>query len=84
MQQQQQQQNAVQNKGPNEDFQGHDGQGMGGMEQQQQQAGVESLQFDYVGNQIQVDSSGTPVGLFDYNSQQQVCLLDRLYIQSIH
>lgn len=38
----------------------------------EQQAGVESLQFDYAGNQIQVDSSGTPVGLFDYNSQQQV------------
>uniref|UniRef100_A0A4W6F3A9 Pumilio RNA binding family member 2 n=1 Tax=Lates calcarifer TaxID=8187 RepID=A0A4W6F3A9_LATCA len=53
-----QQQNPAQNKAQN----------MGGMEQQ---AGVESLQFDYAGNQIQVDSSGTPVGLFDYNSQQQ-------------
>ncbi|KAG8011369.1 Pumilio-like protein 2 [Nibea albiflora] len=38
----------------------------------EQQPGVESLQFDYAGNQIQVDSSGTPVGLFDYNSQQQL------------
>ncbi|KAK7940139.1 hypothetical protein WMY93_003465 [Mugilogobius chulae] len=44
-------------------------QSMAGLEQQQ---GVESLQFDYAGNQIQVDSSGTPVGLFDYNSQQQL------------
>ncbi|KAG7270493.1 hypothetical protein CRUP_032789 [Coryphaenoides rupestris] len=64
-----QQQNPVQNKGPSEDFQGHEGQGMGAMEQQ---AGVEPLQFDYAGTQIQVDSSGTPVGLFDYNSQQQL------------
>uniref|UniRef100_A0A8C7LJ66 PUM-HD domain-containing protein n=1 Tax=Oncorhynchus mykiss TaxID=8022 RepID=A0A8C7LJ66_ONCMY len=52
-----------------EDFQSQEAQNMGNMEQQQ---GVESLQFDYAGNQIQVDSSGTPVGLFDYNSQQQL------------
>uniref|UniRef100_A0A674EFE3 Pumilio RNA binding family member 2 n=1 Tax=Salmo trutta TaxID=8032 RepID=A0A674EFE3_SALTR len=51
-----------------EDFQSQETQNIGSMEQQQ---GVESLQFDYAGNQIQVDSSGTPVGLFDYNSQQQ-------------
>ncbi|KAL7872225.1 hypothetical protein SRHO_G00072080 [Serrasalmus rhombeus] len=50
-----------------EDFQSQEAQSMGGMEQQ---ASVESLQFDYAGNQIQVDSSGAPVGLFDYNSQQ--------------
>lgn len=64
-----QQHNPAQNKAP-EDFQNQEAQNMGGMEQQ---AGVESLQFDYAGNQIQVDSSGTPVGLFDYSSQQQVC-----------
>ncbi|XP_024912695.1 pumilio homolog 2 isoform X3 [Cynoglossus semilaevis] len=64
-----QQQNPVQNKSPAEDFQNQEAQNMGGMEQQ---AGVESLQFDYAGNQIQVDSSGTPMGLFDYNSQQQL------------
>uniref|UniRef100_A0A4W5MNW6 Pumilio RNA binding family member 2 n=1 Tax=Hucho hucho TaxID=62062 RepID=A0A4W5MNW6_9TELE len=52
-----------------EDFQSQETQNIGSMEQQQ---GVESLQFDYAGNQIQVDSSGTPVGLFDYNSQQQL------------
>ncbi|KAF3849992.1 hypothetical protein F7725_019711 [Dissostichus mawsoni] len=63
-----QQHNTTQNKGP-EDFQNQEPQNMGGMEQQ---AGVESLQFDYAGNQIQVDSSGTPVGMFDYNSQQQL------------
>ncbi|KAL3052375.1 hypothetical protein OYC64_005010 [Pagothenia borchgrevinki] len=63
-----QQHNPAQNKGP-EDFQNQEPQNMGGMEQQ---AGVESLQFDYAGNQIQVDSSGTPVGMFDYNSQQQL------------
>uniref|UniRef100_A0A3P9ATK4 Pumilio RNA binding family member 2 n=1 Tax=Maylandia zebra TaxID=106582 RepID=A0A3P9ATK4_9CICH len=64
-----QQQNPSQNKVQAEDFQNQEAQNMGGMEQQ---AGVESLQFDYAGNQIQVDSSGTPVGLFDYNSQQQL------------
>ncbi|XP_034555350.1 pumilio homolog 2 isoform X10 [Notolabrus celidotus] len=63
-----QQHNPVQNKAPTEDFQNQEAQNMGGMEQQ----GVESLQFDYAGNQIQVDSSGTPVGLFDYSSQQQL------------
>uniref|UniRef100_A0A8C5E8A1 PUM-HD domain-containing protein n=1 Tax=Gouania willdenowi TaxID=441366 RepID=A0A8C5E8A1_GOUWI len=64
-----QQQNPIHNKVPTEDFSNQEAQNMGGMEQQ---AGVESLQFDYAGNQIQVDSSGTPVGLFDYNSQQQL------------
>uniref|UniRef100_A0A672RQ70 Pumilio RNA binding family member 2 n=1 Tax=Sinocyclocheilus grahami TaxID=75366 RepID=A0A672RQ70_SINGR len=64
--------NPVTNKPPTEDFQCQEAQSMGGMEHQ---AGMESLQFDYAGNQIQVDSSGAPVGLFDYNSQQQVQLL---------
>lgn len=63
-----QQPNPVQNKPPSEDFQSPDAQSMG----LEQQPGVESLQFDYAGNHIQVDSSGTPVGLFDYNSQQQL------------
>uniref|UniRef100_A0A8C6TL91 Pumilio RNA-binding family member 2 n=1 Tax=Neogobius melanostomus TaxID=47308 RepID=A0A8C6TL91_9GOBI len=63
-----QQPNPVQNKPPTEDFQSQEAQSMG-LEQQQ---GVESLQFDYSGNHIQVDSSGTPMGLFDYNSQQQL------------
>uniref|UniRef100_A0A672RN34 Pumilio RNA binding family member 2 n=1 Tax=Sinocyclocheilus grahami TaxID=75366 RepID=A0A672RN34_SINGR len=61
--------NPVTNKPPTEDFQCQEAQSMGGMEHQ---AGMESLQFDYAGNQIQVDSSGAPVGLFDYNSQQQL------------
>uniref|UniRef100_A0A672NQ88 Pumilio RNA binding family member 2 n=1 Tax=Sinocyclocheilus grahami TaxID=75366 RepID=A0A672NQ88_SINGR len=61
--------NPVTNKPPTEDFQNQEAQSMSGMEHQ---AGMESLQFDYAGNQIQVDSSGTPVGLFDYNSQQQL------------
>ncbi|XP_043963249.1 pumilio homolog 2 isoform X9 [Gambusia affinis] len=64
-----QQQNPAQNKIPTEDFQSQEAQNMGGMEHG---CGVESLQFDYAGNQIQVDSSGTPVGLFDYSSQQQL------------
>uniref|UniRef100_A0A8C3AU95 Pumilio RNA binding family member 2 n=1 Tax=Cyclopterus lumpus TaxID=8103 RepID=A0A8C3AU95_CYCLU len=70
------QQHPAQNKAP-EDFQSQEAQNMGGMEQQ---AGVESLQFDYAGNQIQVDSSGTPVGLFDYNSQQQVAGLAPAFV----
>ncbi|XP_030627119.1 pumilio homolog 2 isoform X4 [Chanos chanos] len=61
--------NPVASKPPTEDFQSQEAQSMAGMEQQ---AGVEALQFDYAGNQIQVDSSGAPVGLFDYNSQQQL------------
>ncbi|RXN25664.1 pumilio -like protein [Labeo rohita] len=61
--------NPVTNKPPTEDFQSQESQSMGAMEHQ---AGMESLQFDYAGNQIQVDSSGAPVGLFDYNSQQQL------------
>ncbi|XP_059369250.1 pumilio homolog 2-like isoform X6 [Carassius carassius] len=61
--------NPVTNKPPTEDFQGQEAHNMGGMEHQ---AGMESLQFDYAGNQIQVDSSGAPVSLFDYNSQQQL------------
>lgn len=72
-----QQHNPAQHKAPTEDFQSQEAQNMGGMEQQ---AGVESLQFDYAGNQIQVDSSGTPVGLFDYSSQQQVCWKNKTYL----
>uniref|UniRef100_A0A673MRC0 Pumilio homolog 2-like n=1 Tax=Sinocyclocheilus rhinocerous TaxID=307959 RepID=A0A673MRC0_9TELE len=54
------------------DFQSQEAQSMGGMGGMEHQVGMESLQFDYAGNQIQVDSSGAPVGLFDYNSQQQL------------
>ncbi|XP_063117708.1 pumilio homolog 2 isoform X14 [Rattus norvegicus] len=36
------------------------------------QVGLDSLQFDYPGNQVPMDSSGATVGLFDYNSQQQL------------
>uniref|UniRef100_A0A3Q0RUR7 Pumilio RNA binding family member 2 n=1 Tax=Amphilophus citrinellus TaxID=61819 RepID=A0A3Q0RUR7_AMPCI len=75
-----QQQNPSQNKVPAEDFQNQEAQNMGGMEQQ---AGVESLQFDYAGNQIQVDSSGTPVGLFDYSSQQLFQRSNQLTVQQL-
>ena len=37
-----------------------------------EEVGLDSLQFDYPGNQVPMDSSGATVGLFDYNSQQQV------------
>ncbi|XP_076415937.1 pumilio homolog 2 isoform X7 [Peromyscus maniculatus bairdii] len=36
------------------------------------QVGLDSLQFDYPGNQVPMDSSGATVGLFDYSSQQQL------------
>lgn len=36
--------------------------------------GMEPLQFDYSGTQVPVDSAAATVGLFDYNSQQQVGL----------
>eukprot|EP00079_Xenopus_tropicalis_P033225 XP_017946996.1 PREDICTED: pumilio homolog 1 isoform X4 [Xenopus tropicalis] len=50
----------------------------GGIESQSVQidpmehVGMEPLQFDYQGNQVQVDSGAATVGLFDYNSQQQL------------
>ncbi|XP_048671872.1 pumilio homolog 1 isoform X9 [Marmota marmota marmota] len=34
--------------------------------------GMEPLQFDYSGTQVPVDSAAATVGLFDYNSQQQL------------
>ncbi|ELW48650.1 Pumilio like protein 2 [Tupaia chinensis] len=34
--------------------------------------GMEPLQFDYAGTQVPVDSAAATVGLFDYNSQQQL------------
>ncbi|XP_012869000.1 PREDICTED: pumilio homolog 2 [Dipodomys ordii] len=37
-----------------------------------EQVGLDPLQFDYPGNQVPMDSSGSTVGLFDYNSQQQL------------
>uniref|UniRef100_A0A3B3QP84 Pumilio RNA binding family member 2 n=1 Tax=Paramormyrops kingsleyae TaxID=1676925 RepID=A0A3B3QP84_9TELE len=55
-------------KAPAEEFQNQEAAGMDGMEQ----VGLESLQFDYPPNQVQMDSSGAPVGLFDYNPQHQL------------
>ncbi|MGH0123705.1 UNVERIFIED_CONTAM: hypothetical protein FKN15_019408 [Acipenser sinensis] len=60
--------NPASNKPPLEEFQNTETQNMDSMEQ----VGLESLQFDYTGSQVQIDSSGAPVGLFDYNSQQQI------------
>ncbi|XP_064408247.1 pumilio homolog 1 isoform X1 [Latimeria chalumnae] len=34
--------------------------------------GMEPLQFDYSGSQVPIDSAAAAVGLFDYNSQQQL------------
>ncbi|KAH0621950.1 hypothetical protein JD844_023723, partial [Phrynosoma platyrhinos] len=50
-----------------EEFSNSESQNLDAMEQ----VGLDSLQFDYPGNQVQMDSSGATVGLFDYNSQQQ-------------
>lgn len=48
--------------------------------------GMEPLQFDYSGTQVPVDSAAATVGLFDYNSQQQVlCVslsLSLLFLQA--
>ncbi|XP_053793060.1 pumilio homolog 2 isoform X8 [Vidua chalybeata] len=51
-----------------EEFSNPESQNLDAMEQ----VGLDSLQFDYPGNQVQMDSSGATVGLFDYNSQQQL------------
>ncbi|XP_060089504.1 pumilio homolog 2 isoform X8 [Heteronotia binoei] len=51
-----------------EEFSNSESQNLDAMEQ----VGLDSLQFDYPGNQVQMDSSGATVGLFDYSSQQQL------------
>ncbi|XP_060042608.1 pumilio homolog 2 isoform X17 [Erinaceus europaeus] len=53
---------------PLEEFSNPETQNLDAMEQ----VGLDSLQFDYPGNQVPMDSSGATVGLFDYNSQQQL------------
>lgn len=46
--------------------------------------GMEPLQFDYSGTQVPVDSAAATVGLFDYNSQQQVlCVSLLLFLLSM-
>lgn len=42
--------------------------------------GMEPLQFDYSGTQVPVDSAAATVGLFDYNSQQQVKFWHRVLL----
>ncbi|XP_017748863.1 pumilio homolog 2 isoform X5 [Piliocolobus tephrosceles] len=60
--------NPAANKPLVEEFSNPETQNLDAMEQ----VGLESLQFDYPGNQVPMDSSGATVGLFDYNSQQQL------------
>lgn len=60
--------NPTVNKPLVEEFSNPETQNLDAMEQ----VGLDSLQFDYPGNQVPMDSSGATVGLFDYNSQQQV------------
>ncbi|XP_028653234.2 pumilio homolog 2-like isoform X7 [Erpetoichthys calabaricus] len=60
--------NSSGNKHSADEFQNTEAQNVDTIEQ----AGIESLQFDYPGNQMQMDSSGAAMGLFDYNSQQQI------------
>lgn len=60
--------NPTANKPLVEEFSNPETQNLDAMEQ----VGLDSLQFDYPGNQVPMDSSGATVGLFDYNSQQQV------------
>ncbi|XP_037668423.1 pumilio homolog 2 isoform X6 [Choloepus didactylus] len=60
--------NPTANKPLVEEFSNPETQNLDAMEQ----VGLDSLQFDYPGNQVPMDSSGATVGLFDYNSQQQL------------
>lgn len=60
--------NSTTNKPLGEEFSNPETQNLDAMEQ----VGLDSLQFDYPGNQVPMDSSGATVGLFDYNSQQQL------------
>ncbi|XP_006167731.1 pumilio homolog 2 isoform X3 [Tupaia chinensis] len=60
--------NPTANKPLVEEFSNTETQNLDAMEQ----VGLDSLQFDYPGNQVPMDSSGATVGLFDYNSQQQL------------
>lgn len=62
--------NSTTNKPLGEEFSNPETQNLDAMEQ----VGLDSLQFDYPGNQVPMDSSGATVGLFDYNSQQQVSM----------
>ncbi|XP_039076122.1 pumilio homolog 2 isoform X6 [Hyaena hyaena] len=60
--------NPTTNKPLVEEFSNPETQNLDAMEQ----VGLDSLQFDYPGNQVPMDSSGATVGLFDYNPQQQL------------
>ncbi|XP_006835322.1 PREDICTED: pumilio homolog 2 isoform X6 [Chrysochloris asiatica] len=60
--------NPTVNKPLVEEFSNPETQNLDAMEQ----VGLDSLQFDYPGNQVPMDSSGATVGLFDYSSQQQL------------
>ncbi|XP_069881156.1 pumilio homolog 2 isoform X5 [Dipodomys merriami] len=60
--------NPTANKPLVEEFSNTETQNLDAMEQ----VGLDPLQFDYPGNQVPMDSSGSTVGLFDYNSQQQL------------
>ncbi|XP_068136306.1 pumilio homolog 2 [Hyperolius riggenbachi] len=60
--------NPMVNKPLTDEFSTPESQNLDGMEQ----VGLDSLQFDYPGNPLQMDSSGAGVGLFDYNTQQQL------------
>ncbi|VFV47379.1 pumilio homolog 2 isoform X4 [Panthera pardus] len=60
--------NPTANKPLVEEFSNPETQNLDAMEQ----VGLDSLQFDYPGNQVPMDSSGATVGLFDYNPQQQL------------
>ncbi|KAM8954163.1 pumilio homolog 2 isoform 2-T2 [Pelodytes ibericus] len=61
-------QNPMSNKPLTDEFASPESQNMDSMEQ----VGLDSLQFDYPGNALQMDSTGASVGLFDYNTQQQL------------
>ncbi|KAK2510025.1 hypothetical protein MC885_020016 [Smutsia gigantea] len=69
--------NPTANKPLVEEFSNPETQNLDAMEQ----VGLDSLQFDYPGNQVPMDSSGATVGLFDYNSQQQLVYSQQALLQ---
>ncbi|XP_063771397.1 pumilio homolog 2 isoform X2 [Pseudophryne corroboree] len=60
--------NSMVNKPLTDEFGSPESQNLDGMEQ----VGLDSLQFDYPGNPLPMDSAGANVGLFDYSTQQQL------------
>lgn len=64
------------NKPLTDEFATPESQNLDGMDQ----VGLDSLQFDYPNNPLQMDSAGAGIGLFDYGTQQQVSFLHFYFV----